>query len=178
MQTKKEIISSFKNASNALHRYIKEKPPENFAVEYNGKWSEGQHLDHMIRSVKPLNLAYRLPSFTLRIMFGKPNRPVRNYDEVIERYQAKLAKGGVATGAFVPPVIKSGSKEKLLNSFALQNKNLCTVISKYKEDKLDKYLLPHPLLGKITLREMMFFTIYHNEHHLRILKEREPNASA
>lgn len=24
---------------------------------------------------------------------------------------------------------------------------------------------PHPLLGKLTLREMMFFTIYHVQHH-------------
>jgi hypothetical protein len=28
------------------------------------------------------------------------------------------------------------------------------------------YRLPHPLLGKLTVREMLFFTVYHNAHHL------------
>ena len=37
-------------------------------------------------------------------------------------------------------------------------------------DDLDKYVLPHPLLGKVTLREMLYFTIHHNEHHLELLK--------
>jgi hypothetical protein len=25
--------------------------------------------------------------------------------------------------------------------------------------------LPHPLLGKLTLREMLYFTAYHADHH-------------
>jgi hypothetical protein len=172
---KEDIISSFKKASGDLHHYIANRPGGDFGKEYHGKWSEGQHLDHMIRSVKPLNLAYRLPSFVLRLMFGKPNRAGRNYEALIERYTTKLGQGAVATGAFVPPQIKDKAKEKLLHEFATQNNKLCKALAKYKESKLDKYLLPHPLLGKITLREMMFFTIYHNEHHLQILKERGKN---
>lgn len=35
-------------------------------------------------------------------------------------------------------------------------------------DELDKYILPHPLLGKLTIREMMYFTIYHVEHHKKL----------
>jgi hypothetical protein len=172
---KEDIISSFKKASGALHQYIADRPAAGFAKAYQGKWSEGQHLDHMIRSVKPLNLAYRLPFFVLRLMFGKPNRAGRNYEELIERYKTKLWQGAVATGAFVPPFIKDEAKERLLRKFAAENNKLCKALAGYKESKLDKYLLPHPLLGKITLKEMMFFTIYHNEHHLQILKEREKN---
>jgi hypothetical protein len=26
-------------------------------------------------------------------------------------------------------------------------------------------VLPHPLLGKLTIREMLYFTVYHGEHH-------------
>jgi len=26
-------------------------------------------------------------------------------------------------------------------------------------------LLPHPLLGKVTVREMLYFTIHHVQHH-------------
>ncbi|UPT65903.1 MAG: DinB family protein [Sphingobacteriales bacterium JAD_PAG50586_3] len=41
------------------------------------------------------------------------------------------------------------------------------------DSKLDTYLVPHPLLGKVTLREILFFTILHTEVHLEILKNRE-----
>ena len=36
--------------------------------------------------------------------------------------------------------------------------------------QLDHYLLPHPLLGKITLREMLFFSAYHIQHHTKFWK--------
>ena len=64
-------------------------------------------------------------------------------------------------------------KEKVLDSF---NKSMeiliCTINNKWKDSQLDQYLAPHPLLGKLTLRELCYFTIYHTEHHLHIIKER------
>jgi len=36
---------------------------------------------------------------------------------------------------------------------------------KWKEPQPDAYIAPHPLLGKITLRELVYFTIYHTGHH-------------
>jgi len=43
-------------------------------------------------------------------------------------------------------------------------------LSGFSEEDLDKLILPHPLLGKLTLREMMYFTIYHVQHHQRIVE--------
>jgi hypothetical protein len=43
---------------------------------------------------------------------------------------------------------------------------------KWKDDQLDHYIAPHPLLGKLTLRELCYFTIYHAGHHLNIIKAR------
>ena len=42
---------------------------------------------------------------------------------------------------------------------------------KLSEKDLDKYILPHPLLGRMPLREMLFFTIYHTQHHTNSIKE-------
>jgi hypothetical protein len=36
----------------------------------------------------------------------------------------------------------------------------------WSEDDLDNHRLPHPLLGKLTVREMLFFTLYHIQHHM------------
>ena len=38
-------------------------------------------------------------------------------------------------------------------------------IDKLDEEDLDNYILPHPLIGKTTIREMLYFTIYHVQHH-------------
>ena len=38
------------------------------------------------------------------------------------------------------------------------------------EEELDTYLIPHPLIGKMTLRELLFFTVYHIGHHLKTIK--------
>jgi hypothetical protein len=46
---------------------------------------------------------------------------------------------------------------------------LCLSLDTYSEDELDQYILPHPLLGKLTLREMLFFTIYHVKHHENLI---------
>lgn len=59
-----------------------------------GKWSPAQQLDHILCSVGPVHLALDLPKWLLRMAFGKPNRSTRSYEEVVRRYEDKLAAGG------------------------------------------------------------------------------------
>jgi len=44
-------------------------------------------------------------------------------------------------------------------------KTLVLQIEKHSESELDQMILPHPLLGKLTLREMACFAAYHVAHH-------------
>jgi len=48
---------------------------------------------------------------------------------------------------------------------------LCKQLLDYSEQDLDELILPHPLLGKLTLREMMYFTMYHVLHHHKSIEE-------
>ena len=41
------------------------------------------------------------------------------------------------------------------------------LLDSLSESDLDTLQAPHPLLGKLTLRELMYFTIYHAQHHQR-----------
>ena len=43
-------------------------------------------------------------------------------------------------------------------------------LTNFTEGELDNLVLPHPLLGQLTIREMIYFTIYHVEHHTRNIK--------
>lgn len=172
IQDKPHIISALNEKVDAFNNYLAPLNKEQFEATPNGKWSAGQNLDHLIRAIKPLQLAYGLPKFALLILFGKTNRPSRTYDELVTKYNAKLAAGGRASGPFIPHVINFEKKEELIRKYKEQKQKLIAKVEKQKEKDLDAYILPHPLLGKVTLREMLYFTIHHNEHHLELLKSR------
>lgn len=172
IQDKPQIISALSEKVDAFNNYILLLNKEQFELTPNDKWSAGQNLDHLIRAIKPLQLAYGLPKFALLILFGKTNRPSRTYDELITKYKTKLAAGGKASGPFIPPIISFAKKDVLIKKYAEQKQKLIAKIERQSEKELDVYILPHPLLGKVTLREMLYFTIHHNEHHLELLKNR------
>jgi len=169
---KQELSSALEEKVNAFNNYVASLNKEQFEANPGDKWSAGQNLDHLIRSIRPLQLAYSLPKFILRIAFGKANRPSRSYEEIVQKYVSKLATGGRASGPFIPPVILFEQKDSLIKKYTRHKKKLTGKIGNHSEEDLDKYILPHPLLGKVTLREMIFFTIHHNEHHLETLKSR------
>lgn len=133
-----------------------------------GKWNAVQLLDHIVRSVSPVSLALSLPAFLLRLIFGTANRKSRSYEELVARYHDKLKAGGRASGRFVPPP-KTDSVEKLSTNLSKVVQALARRIDRFSETQLDRLILPHPLLGKLTLREMLYFTLYHVQHHQKQL---------
>ena len=167
---KKSITSALNEAIDNFYQFVNFLDIDRFEKSPPGKWNAGQHLDHLIRSIKPLNIAYGLPGFILKVMFGVANRNSKTYSALVDKYELKLAAGGKASGRFLPPLVKFESKGKLCKEYKHQKEKLISKIEKFSETDLDKYILPHPLLGKLTLREMLFFTIHHNEHHLKLIK--------
>ncbi|MDP1746557.1 MAG: DinB family protein [Bacteroidota bacterium] len=166
--TKQEIINKLLKKHIDFIELIKGLSDQDFMFSFDNKWTAGQQLDHIVRSVSPLKMAFSLPKFVIRMLFGKANRPSKNYDDLVKKYMSKLETGGVATGRFVPQTISLDKKEQLTNSLLKVVKDLSQKIDKYSEAQLDEYLLPHPLLGKLTIREMLFFTIHHVEQHQKI----------
>ncbi len=128
-----------------------------------GKWTPTQQLDHIVKSVSPVKMAFTLPKFLLPIFFGRANRQSRTYDELVTKYKAKLQAGGKSTPRFLPET--SCDRFDLIKVLENRIQILSNKINRFSENELDEYILPHPLLGKITLREMLYFTIYHVEHH-------------
>jgi hypothetical protein len=173
IQNKTEIIEALNEKINAFNHFISPMNKEEFETSPGGKWSAGQNLDHLIRAIKPLQLAFRLPKFFLKFSFGLTNRASKSYEQLVEKYNYKLAQGGKASVPFIPPLVLFEKKLSLLKTYEKEKQNFIKKVQRQKESDLDKYILPHPLLGKLTLREMLFFTIYHNQHHLESLEQRQ-----
>lgn len=137
--------------------------------EYNkalsGKWDASQHADHLNKSLLPLILALRLPSFLCKLLFGKPNRQSITYDDLKAKYLEKINAGSKAVKPFIPSKYSYESKLRLIKKIKKNTDLLTSLLKRYTESQLDEILLPHPILGKITLREMLYFTVYHAEHH-------------
>jgi hypothetical protein len=168
--TKLQITQLLQEKHNAFIAYIQTLSVEEFLYAPSDKWTAAQQLDHIHKSVKPLTQAMGYPKFILKWKFGKANRPSRTYDEVVAKYNSKLLLGGRASGQFVPPIIAADKKEGLITLIKESVQKLNERINRFSEDEMDNMILPHPLLGKITLREMMYFTAYHVEHHQTIIK--------
>lgn len=151
--------------------YIDSLNEKDFEETHDLKWSAGQQMDHIYRAIKPLVQALQLPHIILKLLFGKANRNSKSYDELVKKYQQKLQTGGRASGRFIPQQILITQKQDLVKRLQQVIKKLIVQVNKLSENELDNIIIPHPLLGKITLREMMYFTIYHVEHHEKIIKD-------
>lgn len=148
--------------------FIRILPDELFTVSKNEKWTPGQQLDHIRRSIQPLAQGFQLPKWLIKMIFGKSNRKGRTYDQLVEKYNRKLQEGGRASGRFIPKEVKLTERDKIIQAINKHIKSIQSNLHKFSESELDEIVLPHPLLGKLTIREMMYFTIHHAEHHLKL----------
>ena len=172
INTSTELISKLKYANQSVTKWFTEFPAEEFFTRYGETWSASDNVDHLIKSHKPIAKALRLPKFTLQAMFGKPERQSKTYEKTCEIYRAEIAKGAQASGRFLPkqqtPMESAEEKKaELLEQWSKASAELLLVAEKWNDSELDGYLLPHPLIGKLTIREMLLFTIYHNLRHAR-----------
>lgn len=170
--SKAEIITGLQAASKEFTTFCRGIDVDVFFRQPGEKWSVAQHVEHLTISANKTRLPYILPKFIVRYYTGKPNRESRSYDELVEKYKAKLQQGGKASGVFIPGAATGDTgSEKILADFSKSMARLIKAITKHwRDEQLDSYLAPHPLLGKITLRELGYFTIYHTWHHLDIIR--------
>lgn len=162
----KEIIAKKKLMLEALKNWDEKE----FNVSKDGKWTPAGHIEHLINSIKPLNQLFILPKFIMTFWVGKPNRPSRTYENLVEKYHEKLKTSNPTINRFGPNKAKNYTKLQLSARFEKQYDLFAKKIeNNWTEDSLEKYLIPHPLLGKLTVREMIMFTIYHTEHHHKLM---------
>jgi len=170
INTKSELLSALKDSNQRAENWFLIIPANDFFTRHGEVWSPSDNVDHLIKAVKPLSKALKLPKITIQAMFGKPAKPSMSYEELCDRYRAEIARGAQASGRYLPDQETAvgdaeSRKKELLDQWSKANEELLSVVEKWDESELDRYLLPHPLIGKLTIREMIFFTIYHNLRH-------------
>ncbi len=168
-QSRADILESL----NTLHQtgadFWSDFDPVKFSAPLGEAWSPADNVRHLIKSTVPVTRALKLPKLLLRTLFGQSKQPSVSFEELRSRYQSILA-GGATAGKFAPkptapPNDALEFQKKVVATFRTSVAELENAARRWSEEDLDRYRLPHPLLGKLTVREMLFFSIYHYDHH-------------
>lgn len=169
IQTKSEIIIALRDSNQHIHDWFSAIPTSDYFARQGEVWSAFDNVDHVIKAVKPIVQALGLPHLALHTMFGKPKQASRSYDEICKIYSDEIAKGAQASGRFLPGYAPVEDKEQAralqLQKVSKVIENLLSALEKWEDTALDQCQLPHPIIGNLTMREMLFFTIHHNLRH-------------
>jgi len=168
---KRTIIDAITKSYDSFVSYVNGLTLEEFAFVYQQKWTAGQQVQHLILSVKPLVKILSMDKPVIEQMFGLSAKPSVTYDVLINNINEKLQQGGKAPDRFLPEAILPEQKNEVCETLTKLIQELNVLIQNFTEEELDTLVLPHPLLGKITMREMLYVTIDHVEHHHVLTRE-------
>jgi DinB superfamily len=168
---KDALLKSFEDTHSGVTSYFSSLAQEDFFRKVPDKWSAAENLIHLIKSVKAVLVGVRLPKMLIGLKFGKSERNSRIYPQIRDVYLNRLAEGALTVPKFRPDDRQETSDHKVLKEQVLKKWDevcgqLTRKLNRWKEKDLDIYILPHPILGHLTVRETIMITIYHNIHHL------------
>ena len=168
---KQTIVNSLSNNYRSFIKYINELTTDEYLYSFQQKWTAGQQLEHIVLCLKPLVQVFSLDKLIIEQNFGRTDRQNRTYEILLDNYLEKLNGGGKAPERFVPETISQNQREVLSEILIKLVQDLCFKIDSFTEKELDSLLIPHPLLGNLTLREMLYNAIYHVTHHQKLTEE-------
>lgn len=147
-----------------------------FLAALGEAWSPAENVRHLTKSMRAVTRGLQLPTFVVRLSFGGAAGESRSYAEIRDLYRRALTPG-VTAGGFAPdpreaPTDPAAERARIMEYHATAVREFGASLDRWSERQLDRCRLPHPLLGPLTVREMLFFTLYHNRHHVDGVKRR------
>lgn len=177
----KSFVDSQAALQEEIRDYFRDLPLEQFFASQGQAWSPAGHLRHLIKSTRPLVRAMKLPKLLLGLLFGRSMAGSRSFEQVRDMYLAAIDEG-LQAGRFAPSkapprVLGEDERTKILEEWDATGEAFLHVLGRWSESNLDSHRLPHPGMGKLTVREMLYFTLYHDAHHARRVVERSGAAA-
>ncbi len=143
-----------------------------FTAKSTGEWSPSEHLAHLYSRVEILNKKLHQPKFLYNLSFERSKDHVgRTEEEIKAKYAAKVELLGGITSPMAPQGPGLAEKPSKLVAWMSQHNKLMKKCKALKAEELDQLLVKESPIGKISLREMLFFHIHDIYMHLNSLKE-------
>lgn len=151
-------------------------PAEDLFRRLPGAWAPIDDLRHLVRVNAALVKGLGYPHVALRLRFGRVWRKPWPYERLVTMYDALLASGVKSPAPFEPRTgvvaDREAYRERVLGQWRSVNEQLLGRVARLSERRADRIALPHPGMGLMSIREMLFFTIHHDLHHLGVAKRR------
>lgn len=181
--TRATLLASLASQERDVAEFFGSLSPDEFVLRVGDAWTPSEHLQHLSIAVSAVARGLSISPWILRLRFGRAPQPSRSFVALRDDYRERLTRGGRASGRFVPPRERlspeqaTGRQAQILARWQRVNSRLVASLERWSDGNLDRIRLPHPILGKITTREMLFFIIYHGHHHIAAAKSRLPRFS-
>jgi hypothetical protein len=172
-----ELLANLDMLQQHGQQFWQQFSPETFVSKVDRTWSPAENVEHLLKSTRPVARALRMPRWLLRLLFGVAKAPSRRWLPLREAYLHLLATGTEA-GSYGPTPRKyedpSLAQQQLIGKLNDALSQLRSNLESWNDTDLDRYQLPHPSLGKLTVREMVMFTLFHYEHHVEKVRMKTP----
>jgi hypothetical protein len=105
-------------------------------------------------------------------MFGVNKNDNRSFEHLQQLYKNALEGGAKAPTIYIPKPVAYNEKDNLIQKYQSLNQSVIDKLNNHTQFELDRYRLPHPILGKVSLGELANFTSFHTSHHFESLKSK------
>lgn len=164
-----QLTQALKNNHQTFITYVNGLDEQEFMHVKNNKWTAGQQLQHLLLCLQPISKALASADF-IREKFGVLDRDAVAYDTVIANYKTGLANGGKAPERFLPAAVRFEDKSSIAEELMQTLNSISNNLNNYSDTELDSLILPHPFLGALSIRELLYLMSYHPLHHLEQVK--------
>lgn len=156
-----ELLPAFAGAADEIGGSFAGLDDRTFWTGTAEQWGAAHHLDHLIRSNRPV--AGGLGAARDRLQPLPPEHRYRSSAEIEAEYRAALSSGARAFGRWLPQ--PEGTQTELVERYRASLTGVSDALTGWTDAELDAWAMPHPVLGVLSVREMLLFTLLHNRHH-------------
>ena len=168
--TQEEILAALEANARTLEAYFSAIPAGAFFDGDSDRWSPGHHLVHL--TAGSVAFAKALGSSTLP---AHPTGASRSYAEVRDAAAVDLAsapRDRLLTMGRTVRIEPGATQADVVRGFVEAGARLREVAAAWSEEAMDRRAVTHPLMGALTVREMLLFFVVHERHHLRGVQAR------
>jgi hypothetical protein len=165
-RSKTEILSALEDVAEKVESYYSSLSPEQFFHDGLGGWSAAQNLSHITFIGSLAVYLFGFPRF-LFIPFGKQTIQ-RDFVTLKNDYLSSdktIYIGPLAPSSIAPPLDAKNVIQTMTSDWRKVYRDLNLAIQSIPEEDMDNFSLPHPSMGMLSLREMIYVIIIHPIHH-------------
>jgi hypothetical protein len=160
-----EILEALAAGGREIEAYFLALPNSPFFDGDATHWGPAHHLSHLTIGHKRVARGLGSPA----LLPANPRGRSRNFEEIRDLYRTGLPlvpKEKLLDNPLPPKLEPGATQADVVAGFVTASAKLREVAATWNEAESDARSLPHPFLGLLSVREMLFFFVVHDRHHL------------